>query len=182
MKINKKENVMLAVRGLPGSGKTTLLKRLGLIDTVVSPDEWRSRLRPPVLNASGMLERDQSVGAQAWAGAYLELAARAKTGGAIAFDATLMTAWALSDLERHVPDGYTLVIVDFGVNEELALSRNEHRREEEVETFDGYGGRAKFRGLGFVPEFVIHRMAASGRKMSLDGFTVVRPDDLEVVA
>ena len=109
---------------------------------------------------------DQRTSRTAWQNAYLKMGLALAEGKDVIFDATFMSSGALADAKQHVPTSVELVVVDFKVDVGKATARNLNR----------------WGTPGYVPAFVIRRMAESGEKMDLAGLKVLSPKEFAETA
>ena len=167
-KISLSSNTVVLMRGLPGAGKSTWLREHGAGDYVISLDEFRLMLSPPVRDKAGNLGINQKVPKQAWAMAYEALASRlAQNCGATFFDATFMNKRTLEELLTKV-NGAEVIVIDFsGIP--IATVKAQNRRRDGT--------------IRFVPESVIDRMWETGQKMNLANYSVkvYAPGEVEII-
>lgn len=167
-KISLSTPVIVLMRGLPGAGKSTWLREHGAEDYVISPDEFRLMLSPPVRDKAGNLVINQKMSKQAWAMAYEVLSSRlAQNCGATFFDATFMNKRTMEEMLAKV-NGAEVIVIDFSERPITTVKAQNRRREGTIR---------------FVPESVIDRMWETGQKMNLADYPVkvYSPDEVEIV-
>ena len=180
-KISLSAPVVVLMRGLHGAGKSTWLREHGVEDYVISPDEFRLILSPPVRDKAGNLGINQDVSKRAWEMAYTALSSRlAWNCGATFFDATFMNKKTLKELLSKVTKAkrslisqlikpVEVIVIDFSERPITTVKAQNRRREGTIR---------------FVPESVIDRMWETGQKMNLADYPVkvYSPDEVEIVA
>ena len=179
-KISLSSPVVVLMRGLPGAGKSTWLHEHGVEDYIISPDEFRLMLSPPIHDKAGNLVINQNVSKQAWEMAYTALSSRIRWNcGATFFDATFMNKKTLKELLSKITEAKNslllpliepieIIMIDFS-EIPIATVKAQNRRRKGT--------------IRFVPESVINHMWDTGRKMNLADYPVkvYLPNKVEIV-
>lgn len=127
---------LIILRGLPCSGKTTWIKQNKLEDYTLSPDDLRTMMSSPILNADGTLSTNQGNNDRIMEIIYEMLETRMKQGASTIIDATHLGTESLKRYKKLCNKyGYGIIgVVDFThVSYEECCRRNaerlpEHRR------------------------------------------------------